>query len=484
MPRTLFIPLLILALAAGGCTLAKPLAHHATSYNLTVESAQNRMLLLNVIRASQRMPMYFTDVTGIVTGVGYTVDSGSYSYEQAQSAGLALDTHALGVPKLTYQNKPTLTIAVRDDHEFTRGTLTPVSPSTLSHYLDQGWNLQVLLYLLVERVELAKAIPDWIPECGNQGVFRNDPGKKESLCCFSKLVETLRRKECRLRAMPVRARLLGSTTTESSLADLIKAQDARLILGEANLGAREKAGGVESARREVSAGVPVFSSEPIFTLACPDAGEKDMELEFVASDAHEEIERLRGESEGTEAGNGASPGGSEPGQANEKDESTKSTPSKKIDLGRLVLRSPQGVLYYLGEIARIAYRTPEKVTNGYLPLIRFDAKGDDDQGFDCPGGSKGLKCVPLFLVRTRPKDDAKKVHWASSCRDAAVAVEYGPEEFVIPRAPEKPMTSIEDNRCHPGRSMQSLTLVSQLISLQKKEQNLPGTALVRVVGSD
>ena len=37
------------------------LANTTTDYNKVVEKAQNEMLLLNIVRASKRHPMYFTD---------------------------------------------------------------------------------------------------------------------------------------------------------------------------------------------------------------------------------------------------------------------------------------------------------------------------------------------------------------------------------------------------------------------------------------
>lgn len=50
----------------------------ATDYNLAVEKAQNEMLLLNIIRASKRHPMYFTVLNDVKASMVYTVQAGMY----------------------------------------------------------------------------------------------------------------------------------------------------------------------------------------------------------------------------------------------------------------------------------------------------------------------------------------------------------------------------------------------------------------------
>ncbi|MGB7492728.1 MAG: hypothetical protein WBN62_20560, partial [Thermoanaerobaculia bacterium] len=45
------------------CTIRKPIAAHSTNSNLAAEIANNRMLLLNIVRAMKYEPKYFTAVT-------------------------------------------------------------------------------------------------------------------------------------------------------------------------------------------------------------------------------------------------------------------------------------------------------------------------------------------------------------------------------------------------------------------------------------
>src|SRR3954465_9721423 len=71
---------LILAVVSGllafGCSSHRQLATQAVSFNLTVERAQNEMLLLNVIRAKDRLPMYISSISGLTGNVQTTLTGG------------------------------------------------------------------------------------------------------------------------------------------------------------------------------------------------------------------------------------------------------------------------------------------------------------------------------------------------------------------------------------------------------------------------
>ena len=244
MTRTLCIPMLILALCAGGCTLAKPLSRHAVSYNLAVESAQNGMLFLNVLRASQRMPMYFTDIGGITAGIGYDLKGGSLSLVEGSS-----DSQTFGLPQVTYKNNPTMEVRVRDDQEFMRGTLAQINPRTLGYFLEQGWNQELLLHLLVERVRLPRTtffVLRWVIGLdGSDGkacaevpgseadfvIVENDPENQAHYSCFSALLRAFERYECRLDLSTRPAGdPIGYTGETSSVSEILKAREAHLEL--------------------------------------------------------------------------------------------------------------------------------------------------------------------------------------------------------------------------------------------------------------
>ena len=69
------VPLLFAAFFAG-CIHVADLSRTALKYNEAVEEAQNRMLLLNVVRAEMFRPMYITDLTDFSGSIKLDINSG------------------------------------------------------------------------------------------------------------------------------------------------------------------------------------------------------------------------------------------------------------------------------------------------------------------------------------------------------------------------------------------------------------------------
>lgn len=113
--------LLILPLFAVSCVSNKTLASNAVSYNLAVERAQNRMLFLNVIRASDRLPMYLTDVSKVTGSIKSDVTASLAVPFGGTGAGKNIVT-----PGTTYSLNPTFDVNVLSTQEFMRGFLQPI----------------------------------------------------------------------------------------------------------------------------------------------------------------------------------------------------------------------------------------------------------------------------------------------------------------------------------------------------------------------
>jgi hypothetical protein len=105
-----------------------------------------------------------------------------------------------------------------------------------------------------------------------------------------------------------------------------------------------------------------------------------------------------------------------------------------------VLRSPQAVLFYLGELTR--------------PGVAVAIRGRQP--------SQPESTRRLFTLRE-----------AAACPRADVQVAYDGARWAIPRG---------GGDCDPGRSMQSLALAAQLLALQQSARDLPATGTFRVVG--
>lgn len=131
-------------------------ATSATDYNLVVEKAQNEMLLLNIIRASKRHPMYFTSFNLFRGSITYDFQTGSITIPFGK-IGTGLNSSYSIAPNIRYSTSPTFDLAVWDTQEFTRGIMNPVPMKTIDYYWQEGWPKELLLHLFIERIDKVKS---------------------------------------------------------------------------------------------------------------------------------------------------------------------------------------------------------------------------------------------------------------------------------------------------------------------------------------
>ena len=168
----------ILACLLAGCPMPtkEGIARNTTEYNLVAEKAGNEMLLLNIVRASKRRPMYFTSF-GKLTG-NMTVEVGT-------GINIPFDMFSEGsiAPSAGYEYSPLFDVAVMDTQEFTRGIMTPVPMSIIEYYRSQGWHPEMLLHLFIRRIELIDKEGKRVQcaghgGCGAKGPTGDDPIEK------------------------------------------------------------------------------------------------------------------------------------------------------------------------------------------------------------------------------------------------------------------------------------------------------------------
>lgn len=374
------------ALAAAGCVTSAQISQRTVNYNVAVENARNEMLLLNVLRARERRAMVFTGLTRI---------SGSLRKEAqigvAGTVGQNMPNNVAVAPSFSVSDAPSFDIAVLDSQEFTRGIMTPITFELIEYFWDQGYPREILLYLGVERVEV---------DCGGESplALQNDPSER-SFAAFRSVVEGLAdgaswgdEDANALVGPPLDA---AQVTQLPGLVQLAKAH-LRLV--------PTRDGRFQLVRPGDHMVLTVRSLDP---CAVP-AGGSPKAVKVAFYDTRESFSSA------------ARPPGAR--------------------AARLVLRSPQSVLFFLGEMAR----------PGREVTIRPRS----------PGQAASER--RLLVVRG-----------AGQCSRALVSAEYGGRRWVIPDG---------RNECHPGRSLQVLALAEQLLSLQQSAHDLPAAGTVRVIG--
>ncbi|MCP5058224.1 MAG: hypothetical protein GY937_16080 [bacterium] len=409
-----------IAVLGTACSFRGPIEDHAVAYNLAVERAQNRMLLLNVVRAFLGRPRHFTAFTQI---------RGSISGELSSSLSLPFGGDALNrfvaSPSGSVKSSPSFDMAVLDKKEFVRGITKPITSTTFEYYWSQGWKQELLLHVFVREARLGELR------------LENYPASATKRYMFSEFVDQFIAMGSRFRRNEAEAYGPEVPTGQVTAEGLADAREQKLL-------AETVAGKLQLKTRGVG-----------YKIECP----ADCVLDSFSGKEHivpkatkepaVEAERQWNESYATRELTSVSLGRSG------------AEPPEKTEL-RLILRSPEQMLYYLGEVARA------DLCDGVAPP-KIRRSGSDEYTLD------------LFVLKRRARfredPECTKAGFGLEDRiqsradhDRWLEVAYEADLYWIPRVAG-------------GRSVTAFTLVQQLIGLQKGGEELPTTSTVTVIGN-
>ncbi len=398
-----------------GCTTSGQIASQIVKTNVAQETAENQLLLLNVLRAYKRRPMHFTQVTAVHLPVGVGNPNFQFALPFGGDPKGNVLTSGVSIPQsmdATFQNT----------QEFMRGITTPLPPSLMMYYLDQGWPSELVLMLFVREIRVYRS------KDGAPHVVTNYPENKQSFDEFGSLVTSI--SNCDLDVEDEEPKAFGPALAASEVRTvkaLVEARSASMVVDSVET--------VDSKRSKGRNDVDAKTDEPErFQLRTPGKGSHIV---------------LKNREEGGCSWNNAQV---RPGRLERKEPSMKK-PDTFPNL-EFVLRSPEAMVYYLGELAR----------------TQLD--GQTDAGTTPPTVSP---VVPQFSYHqldasTKMVSSARILTVARGGDDgAAVVVNYDGDLYSIPS------TGKGDQSTHV------LSLVSQILAMQNKGSDLPGTATVHVV---
>lgn len=143
----------ISAMALSGCLSGGEIADRAVEHNIAVADAANKLVLLNVVRASLRHPVIYTQLTGVSEQISGG-PSASLSIPFGPDAFNAYDASgAFGA-----SGYASISTAPLEDQEFYAGVMTPLSLGDIDYYLDAGWPENLIWTLTVEDFEASSAL--------------------------------------------------------------------------------------------------------------------------------------------------------------------------------------------------------------------------------------------------------------------------------------------------------------------------------------
>lgn len=410
-------------LVLAGCTGGKHMVATARDANLALEESTNEMLLLNIIRASQQKPMYFTGLAD-VSMTDTAKLAGTLSLPFGRNTTSAFDFS----PSFTFEARPGFKIQILDNKEFIRAIHAPATLDTLDFFLSLGWPAEFLLYMFTESVVVhGKRLPNVAfsvaktKERHGAKARAKIIGKKQGLTDFKGHVEHLAGQtkviEVDIKRVPAGPVLAASAVEQRQvLTQILALKEKGISLEDACQVSREidrpKSKSNISLPKEFLNGLDCGAGAAKKYVMLKRVSKKVLAYEFKKPD-------------GTMVNCTVA-------------DSMRAPASKECVIKQLNLRSVQGMLYFLGQIAQ-AY-----AHDGTMP--------------NRPVGVPGLfgRGVSLFAV-WKGQTDGK----------TAVSVEYDSETYNV---------SAKENNL----SMLSFNLISQLISLLKDPKNIPKSSTINI----
>ncbi len=163
-----------------GCATTTRLDNIVMAYDESTAETISKLLLLNIARAHQNLPMHFTGVSSILATYKFTFGGGV-------GPAATGDKGWLPVPQISgsAEESPTVSITPMQGEEFTQRLLTPFQEQKLTLLLRQGYDVDALLRLLGAEVHLEN------DGTAFAGVHRNRPADKEGYEVFRRVVSHL-----------------------------------------------------------------------------------------------------------------------------------------------------------------------------------------------------------------------------------------------------------------------------------------------------
>lgn len=386
-----------------GCATREQFVAQIEKGSVVTEEATNKLLLLNIVRAYHRRPMHFVRINEMKGPMGF----GGPTLTIPTSIG-ADRLHSYALQTVIKADQPIFGLQLLDNQDFYRGLTAPVKHETIQYFLEQGWPQQLVLHVFFREIEELDAsgarIQHWINYPENDAYFSAFQQKLQTFVGCEWIVKS---EETRAPYGPPLE--LTEATAPQQIAALRGAFELdKIVVRE---GSRSR------------------------TLFQPVTVKRSSGLTLVPLSAQETCDHLRGTGPNLATFKALDGGG---------------PPRNQLVL---TPRSTEGIVYYLGELAR-------RYLHG--PLDKPELKGQPVQ-IQLQGVRALIKAgevaTPVFTDLFVLRQEASE--------PSAVEVVYEDQTYSIPRK--------------SGRSMHLLSLLTQLMALHNKAVEAPTTQSVRVI---
>jgi hypothetical protein len=170
--RLLALPVLVVLMGASGCAIHRVHADYI-GFEKAYADTSNRELLLNLARLQNHDPTYFFKMGQITSSYRMAASvSGSGSYQTQSTVAKVANGIGTGTPALSYESDPLFQFIPVSDETNAQLLLKSIPPETFYILYQQGWRVDQLLRVMVDRIEVTA--PDGVGGC-QVTTYRNAP---------------------------------------------------------------------------------------------------------------------------------------------------------------------------------------------------------------------------------------------------------------------------------------------------------------------
>jgi hypothetical protein len=150
--RLLFLVGISLLLAA--CGLSSPMIKSETlTFDDAIEDTTNKLLVLNILRARDQAPLHFAEIPSIHESIQQTASLSIVGYFGARNGSTSRDNATAGG---SFQITPAFDVNHVDSKEFVTGIASPIDPKFVKYWLDRGLDRRLILLLFFSAAEITE----------------------------------------------------------------------------------------------------------------------------------------------------------------------------------------------------------------------------------------------------------------------------------------------------------------------------------------
>ena len=167
----------VAALCCAACQYAPTMLDRTVAYNRAVADSTNQVLLLNIVRASERLPTYYTRLESDSSSLGLTPNA-SLTTPLANGRSFEIDgnTGATGAVTsgatkavtslaalagglgLQASESNLLSLQTLDDQKYQNGMMTPVPLKNIQAFQDTGLQRDLLFLMFMNNIQVSKTL--------------------------------------------------------------------------------------------------------------------------------------------------------------------------------------------------------------------------------------------------------------------------------------------------------------------------------------